>query len=69
MRTGQMAEFLGRSKDWLKQRKGTVFKEGVHYYQKPGDSEPFWDVGAMVEWVRNGDRSEAAKEVLETVLQ
>ena len=52
LRTGAMAKFVGRSSRWLKSRKGTVFEEGVHYHQKPGEKEPFWDVRAIEAWIR-----------------
>ena len=68
MRTGEMAKHIGRSKDWLKRRKGTTFRNGVHYHQKPGDPEPFWDVAAMVRWER-GERGDVAQKVMEAVLQ
>jgi len=53
----RMAKLIGRSKDYLKERKSTVFKEGVHYFTPEGETQPFWKVAAMVDWVEKKDPS------------
>ena len=69
LKTSAMAARIGRSKDWLKRRKGTTFTLGVHYHRPPGESEDFWDVAAMERWIRGQEMSETAKGVMEAVLQ
>ncbi len=62
--TPKMAATIGRSADWLKARMGTSFKEGVHYFKKPGERDPFWKVEAVLKWVEDETGDDAADAVL-----
>ncbi len=64
--TGKMAYFIGRSKDFLQNRKGTVFIEGKHFFKK--SSTMFWVVDEMVKWVEsNKDEDPAIENILSSL--
>ena len=65
--TAAMARYMGRSPDWLRQRIGTVFAEGVHYHHKPDCRDPFWDRLAIDEWI-TGTGDPAADEILQKMV-
>ena len=68
LRTGKMAELIGRSTRWLKSNKGVLFKQGIHYHQPKGEREPFWDIEAMNKWVRSTETNEEIDLILNKVV-
>jgi len=68
LRTGKMASLIGRSSRWLKEQKGVLFKQGIHYHQPKGEREPFWDVEKMDEWVRSIVQDDEIDEILKKVV-
>jgi len=53
--TGQMAKYLGVSKDYLLNHRGSLFIEGKHYFNPAGINKFLWDIEAMDRWVRGYD--------------
>lgn len=53
--TGQMAKYLGVSKDFLLSHRGSLFLEGEHYYNPAGINKLLWNVVAMDRWVTGCD--------------
>jgi len=53
LKIGEMAHFLGVSKDYLRNRQGTEFREGKHFFKK--GKLIFWSVEAMTAWVESND--------------
>jgi len=50
--TGQMAKYLGISKDFLLSHRGSLFIEGKHYFNPAGINRLLWDIEVMEMWVR-----------------
>jgi hypothetical protein len=69
LRTGKMAELIGRSTKWLKQNKDVLFIRGVHYYQPDGEREPFWDIQKIDEWIRSQNQNEEVAQIVNSMLQ
>jgi len=53
--TGQMAKYLGLSKDFLLNNRGLLFIEGKHYFNPTGINKLLWSIEAMDKWVRGED--------------
>ena len=53
--TGQMAKYLGISKDFLLSHRGSLFIEGKHYFKPAGINRLFWDIEVMEMWIRGYD--------------
>ncbi len=53
--TGQMAKYLGLSKDFLLRNRGLLFIEGKHYFNPAGINKLLWNIEAMEVWVRGYD--------------
>lgn len=53
--TGQMAKYLGLSKDFLLSNRGSLFIEGKHYFNPAGINKLLWNIEAMEGWVRGYD--------------
>ena len=53
--TGQMAKYLGVSKDFLLSKRGSVFIEGKHYFNPAGINKLLWNIEAMEGWDRGYD--------------
>ena len=67
LNTPRMAAHIGRHADWLKKRMDGVFVEGVHYFKKTGERDPFWKVEAVERWVESGDDDDIVNGILEKV--
>jgi len=53
--TGQMAKYLGLSKDFLLSNRGSLFIEGKHYFNPAGINKLLWNIEAMEGWLRGYD--------------
>lgn len=53
--TGQMAKYLGLSKDFLLSNRGSLFIEGKHYFNPAGINKLLWNIEAMEGWVKGYD--------------
>ena len=53
--TGQMAKYLGISKDFLLSHRGSLFIEGKHYFNPAGINRLLWDIEVMEMWVTGCD--------------
>ena len=64
--TGKMAKHIGVNDKFLKENKGVLFKENIHFFVPDGRSHPLWDVEKMVEWVmgKDSDVDEILKKVV-----
>lgn len=66
--TSKMANLLDINAKWLRQHRGDVFKEGVHYHYPNGFNDCRWNVKAMFEWVENSNSSSSkADDVLNSL--
>ncbi len=62
--TGEMAKYLGISRDFLTNNKDVIFKKGVHYNIPPGRTHPLWIVQVMEKWLMDETpMSQKAQEV------
>ena len=50
--TGQIAKYLGISKDFLLSKRNLLFIEGKHYFEPVGINKLLWDIEAMENWIR-----------------
>ena len=50
--TGQMAKYLGISKDFLLKNQGILFIKGKHYFMPDGINKYLWEVSVMEKWAR-----------------
>ncbi|WP_456471185.1 hypothetical protein [Caminibacter sp.] len=67
--TGKMANYLGISRDFLKDNKDVIFKKGIHYTIPQGKKHPLWIVSEMEKWALGQMQiSDTAKEVLNNIL-
>jgi hypothetical protein len=66
--TGKMAEYLGISKDFLKENKDKIFKKNIHYTIPQGRKYPLWIVEEMEKWALSKQTSPTAQKVLENIL-
>jgi hypothetical protein len=65
--TGKMAKLIDINEKWLREHKGTIFKNGVHYHYPNGFNNCRWNVEAMLLWVENSNTSSEADAVLKTL--
>lgn len=67
--TGKMANYLGISRDFLKDNKDVIFKKGIHYTIPQGKKHPLWIVSEMEKWALGQMQiSDTAKNILENIL-
>ncbi|WP_456322192.1 hypothetical protein [Hydrogenimonas sp.] len=64
LNTPEMAALIGRHADWMTARMGGYFKEGVHYFRKSGERDPFWKVEAVMEWVEDNSDSKNVDSII-----
>lgn len=58
LNTAEMAKAIGKTPNYLKQRKGNDFKLNQHYFHPNGQRDPFWKVEAVILWVEGNEASE-----------
>jgi len=66
--TGKMADYLGVSADFLKDKRDKIFKKGEHYVIPQGRKHPLWIVEKMEEWLLESSISPTAQKVLNNIL-
>lgn len=49
--TSKISKLIDVNERWLREHRGAVFKEGVHYHFPNGFNDCRWNVKAMIEWV------------------
>ena len=66
LKIGEMAHTLGLSADYLRNRQGTEFREGKHFFKK--GRLTLWVVDEMVKWVEsNEDEDPAIEDILSSL--
>jgi len=66
--TSKLSNILDINAKWLREHRGTVFKEGTHYHIPSGFSDCRWNVKAMIEWMENSNTdTTVADEVLNSL--
>ncbi len=48
----EASEYLSVSESFLKQRKGTIFKENIHFFSPSGEKIVRWDRFKLDEWIQ-----------------
>lgn len=65
LKTSDMANLIGYSRDYLLKYKEILFFEGIHYFSK--EKRIDWKVSKMIEWVENQTVSDKAKDIIDLV--
>ena len=66
--TSKIANILDISERWLREHRGDVFKEGVHYHYPNGFNDCRWNLNAMREWMEySTETSEEAEKMLNSL--
>lgn len=51
--TSKMSKTIDINERWLREHRGTVFQEGIHYHYPYGFKDCRWNVSAMLNWIEN----------------
>jgi len=51
--TSKIAKILDINERWLREHRGSIFIEGIHYHFPLGFNNCRWNVSAMLEWVES----------------
>ena len=51
--TAKMAKILDINPRWLREHRGDIFQEGMHYYFPLGFNDCRWKVSVMLEWIES----------------
>ncbi len=66
--TSKIAKLIDINEKWLRQHRGEIFKEGVHYHFPFGFNDCRWNVDAMLTWVESSsNHSNEAEKVLNSL--
>ena len=66
--TSKIANLLDINAKWLREHRGDIFQEGVHYHYPKGFRDCRWNVQAMLEWMENSNcYSDEADKVLQSL--
>jgi len=67
--TSKISVLLDINPRWLRQHKGDIFKEGIHYHYPDGFHDCRWNVNAMFDWVENSatETSKIANDILNSL--
>jgi len=64
--TGKMAQFIGKSSDYLRNRQGIDFIDGKHFFKKGRTT--FWVIDEIVNWVESKEEDDPfMKDVLSSL--
>lgn len=60
---------LDINQKWLREHRGSIFKEGIHYHYPYGFNDCRWNVTTMLEWMENSSiqTSELSEQILRTL--
>jgi len=67
--TAKMAELLDINSRWLREHRGNIFQEGVHYHFPYGFSNCRWNVSAMLEWVETSSHSTEVDNIISSICE
>ncbi len=66
--TSKMSTLIDINAKWLREHRGEIFTEGVHYHFPYGFNDCRWNILAMIKWVENSNSfSNKADEVLKSL--
>ena len=66
--TSKIAKMIDINEKWLREHRGNVFQEGVHYHFPFGFKDCRWNVSAMLEWVETStNHSDEANRILNSL--
>lgn len=64
-----LSDIFGPSQDYFKDRKGTKFIEGVHFFipenASPTKKAIFWDIQAVENWIRGNQINQELQDLLQ----
>ena len=69
VRTLDAANFIGVDPSFLDKRKGTVFRQGKHFFKPHGKSIVRWDIEALQEWITEGSKEGHVDDELAALLE
>lgn len=68
MSTSKISQLLDINEKWLREHRGDIFLEGIHYHYPEGFHDCRWNVEAMVNWMENSKNYCAeADEVFQSI--
>jgi len=66
--TAKMASILDINAKWLREHRGSIFIEGVHYHFPNGFNDCRWNVKHMCLWIETpSETNTVADEILKTL--
>lgn len=66
--TAKISQMLDINENWLREQRGIIFKEGIHFHYPDGFNDTRWNIAGMQAWMENKDSSNTeADEVLKTL--
>jgi hypothetical protein len=66
--TSKLSKLIDINERWLREHRGYVFVEGIHYHYPNGFNNCRWNVRAMLEWVENSNKkTDVADDVLKSL--
>ena len=66
--TSKIAKMIDINEKWLREHRGDVFQEGVHYHFPFGFNDCRWNVSAMLKWVETStNHSSEADRILNSL--
>ena len=67
--TSKMSNMIDINDKWLREHRGTIFQEGVHFHYPNGFKDCRWNVSAMLDWIENSSNefSGVADEIINSL--
>jgi hypothetical protein len=62
--TSKIAKILDINEKWLREHRGSIFIEGVHYHFPQGFSHCRWNVPAMLKWIETSNHLSEVESIL-----
>ena len=66
--TSKMAKLLDINERWLREHRGSIFQEGIHYHFPVGFKNCRWNVSAMFDWIESSTSHSSEVENILTSL-
>jgi len=66
--TSKIAKLIDINEKWLREHRGDIFQEGIHYHFPLGFNDCRWNVSAMLEWIETStNHSSEADRILNSL--
>ena len=62
--TSKIAKILDINERWLREHRGSIFIEGIHYHFPAGFKNCRWNVSAMLSWVETSSHSSEVDNII-----